>query len=368
MTVSQGKSPVAPQVGPSVWAVSDGRAGNAAQVRSIVQALGATGRWMKIAHIQGAGHRDKPIVLTPRRPWTWMPGPRWPMERLALPAEQRALFTPPWPDVWIAAGRRSAPYTSAIRQLSGGKTLAVQILDPKTHRGDFDLIVVPEHDEIEGHNIIKTVGAPSYFSPDDIEEAGQAFADLADENGRSCVVILGGDSKTHSFTDDVAERLAGDFERLSGLGWRLRMTTSRRTPVPVIAKMRAVADRIGARFWANPQDGPNPYLAWLLYSDAAIVTEDSANMLSDAAWHGLPVHIAKLEGKGPKFDRLHESLIRRGCARWFEGQLEQWQYEPLREADRVADEIVKRLLIRHPQPALKSIEEDGKVVAPDWLK
>ncbi len=368
MNASQLKKPIAPQVGPSVWAVSDGRAGNAAQVRSIVQALGSTSRWMKIAHIQGDAHRGAPVTLTPRAPWTWLPGTRWPMELLALPPEQRSLFEAPFPDVWIAAGRRSAPYTAAIRKLSGGKTLAVQILDPKSERGDFDLIIVPEHDDVEGPNIIRTVGAPSYFAPDDIEDAGQAFADLADERGKSCVVILGGDSKAHKFTDAVADRLASDFERLSAQGWRLRMTTSRRTPVSAVVKMRALADRIGAHFWAGAEDGPNPYLAWLIYSDAAIVTEDSANMLSDAAWHGLPVHIARLDGSSPKFDRLHQSLINRGCARWFEGTLDQWSYEPLREADRVADEIVRRLLARHPQPALKSLDGGDKVVMPDWMQ
>lgn len=368
MTASQSRKPVTPQVGPSVWAVSDGRAGNAAQVRAIVQALGATSRWMKIAHIQGEAHRDTAITLSPRAPWTWLPGTRWPMERLALPPEQRTLFQPPWPDVWIAAGRRSAPYTAAVRQLSGGKTLAIQILDPKSDRGDFDLIIVPEHDDIQGGNIIRTVGAPSYFAPDDIEDAGQAFADLADERSKSCVVILGGDSRTHTFSEDVADRLGADFTRLSGQGWRLRITASRRTPVPIVAKMRALADRIGARFWAGAEDGPNPYLGWLIYSDAAIVTEDSANMLSDVAWHGLPTHIARLDGSAPKFDRLHDSLIKRGCARWFEGKLDQWTYEPLREADRVADEIVKKLLTRHPQPALKSIDGGDKVVMPDWMQ
>ena len=75
-------------------------------------------------------------------------------------------------------------------------------------------------------------------------------------------------------------------------------------------------------------------------------------MLSDAAWHGLPVHIAKLEGRAEKFDRLHESLIEHGSARWFSGTLETWASEPLREADRVADAIVEKLLERYPQPEL----------------
>ena len=352
--------------GPSIWAVSDGRAGNAAQVRAIVQALSSAGRWMQLGHIQGEGHRSDTIVLSPRAPWTWLPGGKWPAPLKALPPEQRKLFSPPWPDVFIAAGRRSAPYTALVKELSGGKTFCVQILDPKTDLSRYDLVVTPRHDGLEGDNVISTVGSPSYFAPEDIETAGQVFADLADEAGKSCIVILGGDSKAHKFTEAAAETLAGQLETLAKSGWRLRITTSRRTPIEVVARMRALADKVGARFWAGPKDGPNPYLAWLIYSDAAIVTEDSANMLSDAAWHGLPIHIARLEGSSPKFDRLHESLIERGCARWFDGDLADWTYPPLREADRVADEIVRHLIERHPQPAMKSVE-DQQVVLPDWL-
>lgn len=352
-------------IGPSVWTVSDGRAGNAAQVRAVAAALGATRRWMQIAHIAGKGHRDTPLTLTPRPPWTWLPAARWPAPELALPAAQKAALSAPWPTVWIGAGRRTAPYSAAVKRWSGGETLVIHILDPKMEPESFDLLVTPAHDDVTGANVMPTVGSPSYFSPDDQEQAGLAFADLADEPGRSAVVILGGDSKTHQFTMGAAETLASQLKLLSGQGWRLRISASRRTPAPVIARMRQLADEIGARFWAGEEDGPNPYLAWLNFSDVAIVTEDSANMLSDAAYHGLPVHMARLQGRAPKFDRLHESLIRRGVARWFDGSLESWSFEPLREADRVADRIVSLLVERYPQPNIGTGE--AKVVAPDWL-
>lgn len=353
-------------LGPSIWAVSDGRAGNAAQVRSVAQALSETRRWMQIAHINGAGHRADPIVLTPRRPWTWLPGTAWPAPLKALPADQRNLLHSPWPTIWIAAGRRSAVYTAAIKQWSGDQTLCVQILDPKADPTAFDLIVVPEHDDLDGTNVIRTVGSPSHFSEDAIEDAGQLFADLADVRGQTALVILGGDSKTHKFTRQAAGQLESQLETLAGQGWRLRLTSSRRTPVSVVAQMRALADRVGASFWGGAEDGPNPYLGWLLYSDVAIVTEDSANMLSDAAWHGLPIHIARLSGQAPKFDRLHKSLIDRGCARWFDGTLARWDYPPLREAGRVADRIIELLLERFPQPPMPAIEQ-GKTAPPDWL-
>lgn len=353
-------------LGPSVWAVSDGRAGNAAQVRAVLQALGDTRRWIQIAHIAGEAHRADPLVLTPRIPWRWLPADKWPNPVVALPKDQRDLLGPPWPTVWVAAGRRSAALTRAVRELSGGKTLTVQILDPKISSDNFDLLVTPAHDEVSGPNVIQTIGSPSYFPPDLIEQAGQSFADLADERGKSAIVILGGNSKAHTFTDAAAERLDSQLRTLAGQGWRLRITTSRRTPVQIVARFRAMADDIGARFWAGPEDGENPYLAWLVFSDCAIVTEDSANMLSDAAWHNLPIHIARLEGRSEKFDKLHQSLIDHGAARLFGGVLETWTYPALREADRVADAIVAKLLERHPQPSMGG--DDTKVAPPDWME
>ncbi|MEM1037479.1 MAG: mitochondrial fission ELM1 family protein [Pseudomonadota bacterium] len=332
--------------GPSIWQVSDGRAGNAAQVRAIVAALREPERWAKLAHIAGQGHRDAPIVLSPRAPWTWLPGAHWPFPQMALPKDQRGLFQSPWPSVWIAAGRRSAPYTRLVKRLSGGATFTVQMLDPKCDRADFDLVITPEHDGLSGDNVINTVGSPSYFSAEAIAQAKSDFAHLSETKAKTAIVILGGDSKAHTFSDDAATRLLSHLHTISEQGWHLRITTSRRTPASVSETVRAFAEETGSEFWARPEDGPNPYLGWLLHSDAAIVTEDSANMLCDAAWHGLPVHIARLEGGSTKFDRLHHSLIERGAARWFDGQIESWTYEPLREAERVAHIIIERLLSR----------------------
>ena len=351
-------------LGPSVWAVSDGRAGNAAQVRAIGQALSETGRWMRIAHIAGAAHRSDPVTLQPRAPFAWLPAQHAVAPKLALPKPQRAIFEiGAWPTVWLGAGRRTAPYSARVRNWSEGAAYTVHVLDSGLPSSDFDLLVAPAHDEIEGENVVSTIGSPAYFATDDVEAAGLAFADLADERGRSAIVVLGGNSRSHSFDKAATERLDVHIRAVAAAGWRLRITCSRRTPVPARAHFRALADEIGARFWEGEADGPNPYLAWLLFSDAAIVTEDSANMLSDAAYFGLPIHIARLTGRSKKFDRLHESFIDKGCARWLHGGLETWSYEPLREADRVADRIVDALLKRYPQPDMPPAD----VVRPDWL-
>ena len=351
-------------LGPSIWAVSDGRAGNAAQVRAIASALSETSRWMRIGHIQGKGHRNEPLHLTPRAPLRWLPPSKAFKPLLALPQAERELFVAPYPTVWVGAGSRTAPYSAGMRDWSSGQTLTVHVLDPRTDTTDFDILVTPRHDLSDGVNVVQTMGSPAYFSADDVEAAGLAFADLADERGRSAIVVLGGDSRTHTFDKAAMTRLEVHLRAVLAQGWRLRITCSRRTPIPARAHFRAMADEVGAKFWEGPSDGPNPYLAWLLFSDAAIVTEDSTNMLSDAAYFGLPLHMARLTGRSEKFDRLHESFISKGIARWLHGGLETWTYKPLREADKVADKIVEELLKRYPQP---DMGETGSAVAPDWL-
>lgn len=350
-------------LGPSIWAVSDGRAGNAAQVLAIANALRDTKRWVKIAHINGQCHRAEPMTLNPRAPLRWLPPANAIKPLWALPAAERALLTDPWPTVWIGAGSRIAPYSMQARELSGGDCFTAHVLDPRVNTAEFDLMITPRHDELTGENVVSTLGSASYFAPDDVEMAGMAFADLADERSKSAIVVLGGDSKTHTFDKAAMLRLDAKLRAIAGQGWRLRITCSRRTPVPARAYFRALADELGARFWEGEGDGPNPYIAWLLFSEVAIVTEDSTNMLSDAAYFGLPVHMARLTGRSAKFDRLHESFIDRGIARWLHGDLEVWTYEPLREAEKVADKIVEMLIERYPQPDMPA---SGTVV-PDWL-
>lgn len=332
--------------GPSIWSVSDGRAGNAAQVRAVAEALQLPEYADQLSHFESKAHRKAPLILTPQAPWTLLPVKYWAKPMMALPKAQRSEFERPWPNIWIAAGRRSAPYTRLMRKISDGDVFTVQILNPHTPPADYDLLIAPQHDDIEGENIIRTIGSPTYFAPERIEQAALEFAELADQQGKSAIVILGGDSKAHTFTDAAASRLETQLRALAEDDWTFRITTSRRTPAAIEARMRRMAEDINAKIWANDTDGPNPYVAWLNASDVALVTEDSANMLSDAAWFGLPTHIIRLEGRHDKFDRLHQSLVDHGAAKWFGGQVETWSYAPLREAERVAAEIVERMLSR----------------------
>ncbi len=338
-------------VGPSIWVVSDGRAGIERQAIALARAIGDMSRWPAVAHIRSDAHRTDPIRLTPSAPQVWMPPASWPDPLGALPANERAQLSAPWPDVWIGSGRRAVPYSMRVRKWSEGKTLVVQTQDPKVPLDTFDLVIPPEHDQLEGANVMSTVGSPAYFAAGDLEEAALQFGDLTSEPGLKLAVIIGGKSKAHDLPPARLAEIEADLTKLAGDGIRLWVTVSRRTPEQARIRLRRLCEQLGARFFESEAvDGANPYLAFLSLSDAILVTEDSSNMISEAAWFGKPVYLYALPGGSEKFTRLHDSFIRSGSARWFDGKIESWSSTPLREIDRAADRIVAMLLERHPRP------------------
>lgn len=338
-------------VGPSIWAVSDGRAGILNQVKALVAALAEPERAAKLAHIKSEAHRSEPLILQPQGPQLLLRPDIWPAALKALPKQQRKLLAPPWPDLWIAAGRRSIPYSIMMRELSEERTLVVQTQDPKVDLDPFDLVIPPLHDNLQGPNVLPILGSPTWFSKERIEEARRQFGTLADQDGQKVLVSLGGNSKTHAFTEENAAAIEQALRDLTGQGRRLWVTVTRRTPEPARLLFRKLASEVSAVFWESEEaDGPNPYVAFLSLCDVALVTCDSANLIADPAFFGKPIHLLKLDGGSERFDRLYQGYIDRGALRWFLGDLNQWSYPSIREAARAADEIVRMLLERHPKP------------------
>ncbi len=336
--------------GPSVWVVSDGRAGIERQALALAAALHEPDRWRQLAHIRSQAHRPQPIRIAPKPPQVWLAPKLW-WDPLGALGPAREDLAPPWPDVWIAAGRRSTPYSLAMRRWSRGRCVVVQTQHPRVDPCGFDLVVPPAHDQLEGPNVMPIVGSPVWFDASSIEAARGQWPDLAHAPGPRVLFAVGGHSKAHTLSHARLLDICDTIRALASIGASVWITVSRRTPPAAAHALRAAAaDLAGrARFFENEaRDGPNPYLAFLSYADAVLVTEDSTNMLSDAAFFGLPIHLVKLDGGARKFDRLHDTFIARGAARRWTGVLAlDARYAPLREAARVAERIVALVLSRH---------------------
>ncbi|RZJ31363.1 MAG: nucleoside-diphosphate sugar epimerase [Brevundimonas sp.] len=250
-----------------------------------------------------------------------------------------------WPDVWIATGRATLPLSLLAKRRSGGKTFVVQTQDPRWRTGDYDLVVAPSHDGIEGPNVLSITGSPHRISTARLVEGAAAFAEVLAPLPRPRVaVLIGGKSRAHDLPEAHAAVLADQIAAaVTAAGGSLMLTFSRRTPEAAKAAMTARLAHLPGLIWNG--EGANPYFAFLQFADHVLVTEDSANMAAEAASTGKPVHILPMIAtrQGDKFARLHADLRTRGAARPFDGTLEGRTYAPLAETDRAARMILEKL-------------------------
>lgn len=320
----------------AIWAITDGRAGHAAQARALAEA---------VARRAGASVEEK--TLRPRAPLDRLPpalwaafGAReggWPFRGLAEGAEA---LRPPWPALAIGCGGRSAPIVAAIRRLGGGR--AVQILGPGMGAAAFDLVVVPAHDRLRAPNLVETLGALNALSPEvAAAEAERWRRRLGHLPEPRVAVLVGGPSRSARFGPRALDALTQALTRLAVDGAGLMVTPSPRTPPAVVERLADLLSGLGGWLWGGA--GDNPYPAVLGLAEAALVTADSVNMASEAATLGLPVHVLPVDRLDPKLARFHAALEAYGAARPFAGELGRWAYAPLAETERVAEAVAALL-------------------------
>lgn len=315
----------------TIWAVSDGRAGIRNQVLGLAEAVArltpADVSEKRVAYRGGLGRLPAWMLAAPRR---------------ALSGDADPLG-PPWPDLWIAAGRATLPLSVRVKRWSGGKTFVVQVQDPRWPVRLFDLVVAPRHDRVRGPNVVEITGSPNRVTAERLAEARAAFADRIEPLPAPRVaVLIGGRSKAFDLTPERAAALAEQIgAAVTATGGSVLATFSRRTPEAARAVLQPRLAALPGWVWDG--EGPNPYFAFLAWADHVLVTEDSTNMAVEAGATGAPVHVLPLEGGAPKFRRLHAELEQRGPARRFEGKLDSWSYPPLRETKRAAGAVLAAL-------------------------
>ncbi len=338
--------PIAPSPGPGetcsdktviCWAVSDGRRGMENQVLGLAEALG---------QLRPVDIIVKRVQLAP--PYRWLPYPllgTLPLDPAGVLDRSSDPVAAPWPDVLIGCGRQSIAVSLAVRRLSDGRTFTVQTQDPHVPVGAFDLVFPARHDGLAGANVVPLTGAPNRVTPERLAADGSRFAPLFKDLPRPlAAVLIGGDSRHHTLDQVHFEAILQGLVALARDGVGLAVTASRRTRPDHAHRLRKVLSPLGAYIWNGADE--NPYFGMLAHADHVLVTEESTNMLAEAAGTGKPVHVLSLKGGGAKFDRFHADLRERGITRPFHGPLESWSYTPLAETNRAAARIDTALTTR----------------------
>lgn len=324
------------ETAPTIWAISDGLAGNAVQARALAD---ATARLTGATVAERLAQPRKPFDRLPAALWAAL-GAReggWPFTGLA---DGGAALARPWPDLAIGAGRRAAPALAALKRLGG--VPVVQIMNPGMRRGAFDLIVSPRHDRLSGPGVVETLGGLNGLDDAALAAAAERWRPrLRHIPEPRVAVLVGGPSRSADFSPRGLQRLTDGLVRLAIDGAGLMVTPSRRTPRAAVDRLADALTGVGGWVWSGV--GDNPYPGILALADAVVATADSVNMCSEAAAAGKPLYVAGMGRLDAKIARFHADLAAYGAARPFDGDLDTWRYPPLREAARIAEQIAPLL-------------------------
>ena len=104
-------------------------------------------------------------------------------------------------DVIISCGRKSVIPSIHLKNNSKKKVINIHIQDPKVNFNHFDFIVAPEHDALEGQNVINTKGAIHYLTENEISENKDYLKPFIKNDERKIwTLIMGGPTKSVSYT------------------------------------------------------------------------------------------------------------------------------------------------------------------------
>lgn len=319
----------------SCWILTDGKIGDEAPCIGVAEELGLT---YELRHVH------------PRKFFAWFM-PRGPIDPREAPDQPESPLAPPFPDIAIGSGRRAIAYLRRLKKESGGKTFTICLKDPRTGTSAADFIWVPEHDRLRGDNVLVTPTSPHRFSATRLTEL-KAAADPRIDALRpfKVAVLIGGNSRHHSFTPEDCQRLAGGLkEVMQQPDVSLMITLSRRTPAELEQAIKELVSQHPGHFlWDG--SGDNPYGAMLAKAEALIATADSTNMIGEAACTGKPIHVFEPTGGHAKISRFLGTLRTLGVTHPFPGALKSTTYEPLNATPQIATAIREALSQRVNAP------------------
>ncbi|WP_372619021.1 mitochondrial fission ELM1 family protein [Falsiroseomonas sp.] len=301
--------------------LADPRAGTAAQALGIAERLELPFRTLALD-------------------WSTLARLPLPLPSLAgLAPGARAGFAPPWPQLAISAGRRSAP---VARWLAGRGVRTVHCMRAWP-AGGLDLLVIGRHDRPpEAPNVLPILGAAHRISPARLADARAEWAALAALPPPRIALLVGGPVRGEGMAPAAAAALGA---RVAGFAGSVLATASRRTGSAATEALAWALDAVPHRLHRWGGEGANPLLGFMAWADALVVTGDSVSMLSEVLVTAAPIFIAPTGDEGRRHRALHESLYAAGQARPLDRAPAPFARAPLDETARIAGEIRARGLV-----------------------
>ena len=242
----------------------------------------------------------------------------------------------------ISCGRKSVIPSAYLKKRFKKAIISIHIQDPKISIKNFDFVIVPEHDDLKGKNVLISKGAIHYLKD---EELNQCKDYLKDKITKEKVVsfIVGGPNKYFEYNTKFLKNLFFKIENnFIKKGYQLIFVPSFRTPKNVIDIAKKYFDT--NQIIIDSID-KKAYLSSLKLADHIVVTSDSTSMISEAAITGKPIYVAHMpiirkNSRFNNFFRLFKSL---NIIQDLENSVDTWSYKKLNETDRISKYIKQQI-------------------------
>ena len=246
-------------------------------------------------------------------------------------------------DIVISCGRKSIIPSIILKKNSNKKIINIHIQNPKVSLANFDFVIVPEHDGINGKNVFVSDGAIHYVTTEEIIKNSDYLNDRIQKDKDIITLVLGGPNKYYDYSNENMINIFSKIKKhLDEKNLQLIVIPSNRTPGKVIQfakeyfnKNRLIIENIDKK----------AYLSSLALAKYIIVTCDSSSMISEAALTGKPLYVAMIPPKrnDKRFQKFRNLLESKKIIRYLKNDLDVWNYEKLDETKRIAKLIKKKI-------------------------
>jgi mitochondrial fission protein ELM1 len=271
-----------PSTTPRIWVLMSPHTGDNTQLRALTAALGLS-------------VEEKHLAF---RPVEWLPRIVLGATNITIDRARSAPLDPPYPDLIIAAGRRTEAVALWIRRHLNPAVKLVYVGMPWSRLDLFDLVITtPQYRLPVLPNVLHNALPLHEVSRERLAAAASQWEPvLAGLPKPRIAVLVGGRSGPYTFEPDAAARLASAAsDRARKLGGSLLVTTSARTSEAATQVLFANLDApVHCHQWQAGQEA-NPFHAYLALADEIIVTADSISMITEACATGKPTYLFDTE-------------------------------------------------------------------------
>jgi len=246
-------------------------------------------------------------------------------------------------NIVISCGRKSVVPSIYLKNKFKNKIMNIHIQDPKVSLSGFDYIVAPEHDDLQGKNVLTSKGAIHYLTSRELDENENYLKPRIASEKKIVAFIIGGPTKYYDYEERIIDEIFLKIKNnFLNNNYQAIIIPSMRTPESIIKKAQdyfvqgqVVIDNVDKK----------AYLSALKLADHIVVTCDSTSMISEAAITGKPIYVAQMptikrNERFENFFRLFESLK---IIKNLDTVVDSWSYQKLDEANKISTYLKNKL-------------------------